>query len=346
VWSRLVAERAPPVKAAPGTRRKKVSSATESTRARGSRRSVLADFLCTSGPADGRSGRGHPAPHRSRRRRKGARRGGQDGGRKPTSSPPAGSGAPPSKAASGTRRKRARLATLQLRGSEVPKKTAPPSQMRIPNEKSRCSEWSEVRSLQAIVLRVVVLAANRRSRRARPQKAYRCQTGRDRGPDRGSGEHRRKRTATSAIVATICGSGPPQGSRNGGRCHRIAGGEARFTRAFQEAVFDRRFDSAQSVRRAGQSVTGHPRSRAVIAVRRKCRPGNARAHRSERIVVETSRSPWSSCGAARQRTPTREEPRRRVGVRSVWLAEVGRTCSRCSRESVGHLIRRASVPTP
>jgi hypothetical protein len=179
--------------------------------------------------------------------------------------------------------------------------TTAPRQMRIPNEKSRCSEWSEVRSLQAIVLRVVVLAANRRSRRARPQKAYRYQTGRDRGPDRGSGEHRRKRTATSAIVATICGSGPPQGSRSDGRCHRIAEGSARFTRAFQEAVFDRRFGSTRSVRRAGHSVTGHPRSRAVTAVRRKCRPGSGRAHRSERIVVETSRSPWSSCGAARQR---------------------------------------------
>jgi hypothetical protein len=181
------------------------------------------------------------------------------------------------------------------------RQTTAPRQRQIPNEKSRCSEWSEVRSPQAIVLRVVVLAANRRSRRARPQKAYRYLTGRDRGPDRGSGEHRRKRTATSAIVATICGSGPPQGSWKGGRCHRIAEGEARFTRASQEAVFDRRFGSTRSVRRAGHSVTGHPRSRAVTAVRRKCRPGSGRGHRSERVVVETNRSPWSSCGAARQR---------------------------------------------
>jgi hypothetical protein len=121
-----------PVKAAPGLQRKKVSRTKESTRVEGSRGSVLADDLCTSGPADGRAD-GAIQPRTAAdgdERVLGVEV--RTGGEKPTSGPHAGSGALQAIAATDTRRESARLATLHLGD--------PSRQVQIPNEKSRCSE--------------------------------------------------------------------------------------------------------------------------------------------------------------------------------------------------------------
>lgn len=185
---------------------------------------------------------------------------------------------------------------------------------------------------------------NRLFRRARPQKAYRHLAGRDRGPTRSSGEHRRKRTATARYSYSLgqetC-SGPPQGSRRGDRCHRIVEGRARSRVSFRKRS---RPGALLDAQRAASRATGDGAPEGGGAVTRS--GGNAgrglpEPHRGDRVVVKTIRSPYQ----AARRDAGRTEARSRR-VKCVWLAEVGRTYPRYVARKCGVPDSQGDGPTP
>lgn len=178
-------------------------------------------------------------------------------------------------AASDTRRRCARLATLHLR------EVRSVSQQSGVDSEREIASFGMKRGPESAGHRPAHRCScmNRLFRRARLQKAYRHQAGRDRGPDRSSGEHRRKRTATarSRTRWPRDAQRAPAGLPNRRQVSPDRGGGSAFHACSPADDLDR--ELFLDARRAAGRVTGDgaPEVGSCHAVRRKCRPKDARA---------------------------------------------------------------------